>query len=81
MSFGVTNAPAVFIKLINQVFSLYLDKFVVILINDIWVYSKNEEDNAEHLRIVLKTLQKKKLYGKHSVSFDRKHIFFKAYHL
>ena len=51
--FGVTNAPAVFMDLMNRVFSPYLDKFVVIFIDDILVYSKNEEEHAEHLRIVL----------------------------
>jgi len=54
--------------LINRVFSLFLDKFVVIFINDILIYSKNEEEHAEHLRIVLQTLKQEKLYAKLSKS-------------
>jgi len=57
IAFGVTNAPTIFIDLMNRVFSSFLDKFVVIFIDDILIYSKNEEEYAEHLRIVLQTLQ------------------------
>ena len=53
--FGVTNAPAVFMDLMNRIFSPYLDKFVLV-IDDILVYSKNEEEHAEYLRVVLQTL-------------------------
>jgi hypothetical protein len=53
MSFGLTNAPAHFMYLMNSVFMPKLDKFVVIVIDDILVYSKNEEDHAEHVRVVL----------------------------
>jgi len=56
-AFGVTNALAVFMDLMNCVFSPYLDKFVVIFIDDILVYSKNEEEHTEHLRVVLQTLR------------------------
>jgi hypothetical protein len=53
MSFGLTNAPAYFIYLINKVFMEYLDKFVVVFIDDILIFSKNKEEHAEHLRLVL----------------------------
>jgi len=64
MPFGVTNALAIFMDLMNRVFSPFLDKFVVIFIDDILTYSKNEEEHAEHLRIVLQTLRQEKLYAK-----------------
>ena len=57
MPFGVNNAPAVFMNLMNMVFSPYLDKFVVVFIDDILVYSKSEEEHKEHLGIVLQTLR------------------------
>jgi hypothetical protein len=53
MSFGLTNAPAHFIYLMNSIFMLELDKFVVVFIDDILVYSKSTEDHEEHLRVVL----------------------------
>jgi hypothetical protein len=53
MSFGLTNAPAYFMYLMNTVFMEYLDKFVVVFINDILVYSKSEEEHEEHLRLAL----------------------------
>jgi hypothetical protein len=53
MSFGLTNAPAHFMYLINSVFMSELDKFVVIFIDDIFIYSKSEEEHAQHLRIIL----------------------------
>jgi hypothetical protein len=53
MSFGQTNAPAYFMYLMNSVFMLELDKFVVVFIDDILVYSKNEDKHTEHLHIVL----------------------------
>ena len=66
MSFGLTNAPAHFMYLMNSVFMPELDKFVVIFIDDILIFSKNEEEHAEHLRIVLQHLREHKLYAKFS---------------
>ena len=66
MSFGLTNAPAYFMYLMNSVFMLELDMFVVVFIDDILIYSKNEEDHAQHLRIVLQCLRDHKLYAKFS---------------
>ncbi|GJT11454.1 putative nucleotidyltransferase, ribonuclease H [Tanacetum coccineum] len=66
MPFGLTNAPAVFMDLMNRVFHEYLDKFVIVFIDDILVYSKSEEEHEQHLRIVLKILRQKKLYAKFS---------------
>jgi hypothetical protein len=65
MSFGLTNAPAYFMYLMNKVFLEYLDKFVVVFIDDILVFSKNEEHD-EHLWLVLEKLQEHKLYAKFS---------------
>jgi hypothetical protein len=61
MSFGLTNAPAYFMNLMNKVFMKFLDKFVVVFIDDILVYSKTEEEHAEHLRLVLGTLREHQL--------------------
>ncbi|WVZ97748.1 hypothetical protein U9M48_043262 [Paspalum notatum var. saurae] len=66
MSFGLTNAPAFFMYLMNSVFMDELDKFVVVFIDDILVYSKNEKEHEEHLRIVLSHLREHKLYAKFS---------------
>ena len=66
MSFGLTNAPAAFMDLMNRVFKKYLDKFVIVFIDDILIYSKDETDHENHLRIVLETLRKEKLYAKFS---------------
>nr|GEW20498.1 retrotransposon protein, putative, Ty3-gypsy subclass [Tanacetum cinerariifolium] len=64
MPFSLTNAPAVFMDLMNHIFHEYLDKFVNVFINDILVYSKTKEEHEENLRIVLGTLCQKKLYAK-----------------
>ena len=66
MSFGLTNAPAFFMYLMNSVFMPKLDKFVVVFIDDILIYSKNDEEHARHLRIVLTRLREHKLYAKFS---------------
>src|SRR6185369_977033 len=66
MSFGLTNAPAHFMYLMNLVFMPELDKFVVIFIDDILIYSKNEEDHAKHMHIVLQRLRDHQLYAKFS---------------
>jgi hypothetical protein len=64
MSFGLTNAPAYFMYLMNSVFMLELDKFVVVFIDDILVYSKNEDEHTKHLHIVLQRLRDHHLYAK-----------------
>ena len=64
MSFGLTSAPAYFMYLMNKVFMEFLDKFVVVFIDDILVFSKIEEEHAEHLRLVLQKLREHKLYAK-----------------
>ena len=66
MSFGLTNAPAYFMSMMNKVFMEFLDKFVVVFIDDILVYSKNEEEHKEHLRLVLEKLREHQLYAKFS---------------
>jgi hypothetical protein len=66
MSFGLTNAPAYFMYLMNSVFMPELDKFVVVFINDILIYSKNLEDHARHLHVVLQRLRDHHLYAKFS---------------
>jgi hypothetical protein len=66
MSFGLTHAPAHFMYLMNSVFLPELDKFVVVFIDDILVYSKNIEEHEEHLRIVLHRLREHQLYAKFS---------------
>jgi hypothetical protein len=64
MSFGLTNAPAYFMYLMNKVFMEYLDKFVVVFIDDILVYSRSEEEHEEHLRLALQKVQEHMLYAK-----------------
>ncbi|GJS89668.1 putative reverse transcriptase domain-containing protein [Tanacetum coccineum] len=66
MPFGLTNAPKIFIDLMNRVCRPYLDKFVIVFIDNILIYSKTQEENVEHLRLVLEILKKEKLYAKFS---------------
>ena len=66
MSFGLTNAPAAFMDLMNKVFRPFLDRFVIVFIDDILVYSKSEAEHAKHLRFVLQTLREHQLYTKFS---------------
>ncbi|WVZ63477.1 LOW QUALITY PROTEIN: hypothetical protein U9M48_013104 [Paspalum notatum var. saurae] len=66
ISFGLTNAPAYFMQLMNSVFMDYLDKFVMVFIDDILIYSKTEAEHEEHLRLVFQRLREHKLYAKFS---------------
>jgi hypothetical protein len=66
MSFGLTNAPAYFMYLMNKIFMEYLDKFVVVFIDDILVFSRNEEEHEEHLGLELQKLREHQLYAKFS---------------
>jgi hypothetical protein len=64
MSFGLTNASAYFMYLMNKVFIEYLDKLVVVFIDDILIFSKTEEEHENHLRLVLEKLRSNQLYAK-----------------
>nr|GEY17185.1 putative reverse transcriptase domain-containing protein [Tanacetum cinerariifolium] len=66
MPFGLTNAPAVFMDLMNRVCKPYLDKFLIVLIDDILIYSKDEKGHEEHLKVILELLKKEELYAKFS---------------
>ena len=75
MPFGLTNAPAYFVDLMSRVFREYLNKFVVVFIDDIVIFSKSEEEHALHLREVLETLQAHSLKAKFSkCNFWRKEV-------
>jgi hypothetical protein len=64
--FGLTNAPATFMCLMNNVIGKFLDKFVLVFIDDTIIYSKNREEHEEHLRLVLQVLREHQLYAKFS---------------
>jgi hypothetical protein len=64
MSLGLTNTPAYFMYLLDKVFMEYLDKFVVVFIDDILIFSKNEEEHGKQLRMVLQKLRENQLYAK-----------------
>ncbi|KAJ0949182.1 putative nucleotidyltransferase, Ribonuclease H [Helianthus annuus] len=66
MPFGMTNAPAVFMDLMNRVCKPYLDKFVIVFIDDILIYSKSQEEHEQHLRLILELLRNEQLYAKFS---------------
>ena len=66
MSFDLMNAPAAFMNLMNRVFKPYLDRFPIVFINDILMYSKSREEHEDHLMSVLQTLRKHQLYAKFS---------------
>jgi len=64
MPFGVTNAPALFMDYINRIFRPFVDKFIVVFIDDILIYSRTKEEHGGHLRIVMEILREKQLYAK-----------------
>ena len=64
MPLGLTNGPAAFMDLMNRVFQPYLDRFVIVFINDILVYSSSPEEHSKHLRTVLQTLRERQFYAK-----------------
>jgi hypothetical protein len=77
VSFGLTNAPVVFMYLMNGVFRDYLDKFVIVFLDDILVYSKSEEEHEQHLRMVLQVLKEHQLYAKlRKCSFYQRQIHY-----
>jgi len=75
--FGLTNAPTIFMCLMNGIFRNYLDNFFILFLDDIFIYSKSEEENEKHLRMVLQVLRKHQLSAKLSkCSFYQKKIHY-----
>ena len=66
MPFGLTNAPAAFMEMINHILQPFLDRFIIVFIDDILIYSKSKQEHKQHLRVVLQTLRKRQLYAKFS---------------
>ncbi|GKC74210.1 putative reverse transcriptase domain-containing protein, partial [Tanacetum coccineum] len=66
MPFGLTNAPTIFMDLMNRVCKLYLDRFVIVFIDDILIYSKSRKEHEGHLKLILNLLKKEELYAKFS---------------
>ncbi|CAN6725134.1 unnamed protein product [Malus baccata var. baccata] len=78
MPFGLTNTPAAFMNLMNRVLHPYLDRFIIVFIDDILVYSRNEINHAKHLSLVLKTLRANQLYAKFSKCLARSSVILRA---
>ena len=76
MSFDLTNAPAVFMELMNRVFKECIDSFVIVFIDDILIYSKTDLEHQEHLRKALTILRENKLYAKFSCEFWLRQVSF-----
>ena len=77
MLFGFSNKPIVFMCLLNGVFRSYLDKFVIVFLDDILIYSKSEEENEQHFRMMLQVLWENKLYAKlKKCLFYERHIHY-----
>ncbi|GJX69559.1 putative reverse transcriptase domain-containing protein, partial [Tanacetum coccineum] len=74
MTFGLTNAPAVFMDLMNRVCKPYLDKFVIVFIDDILIYSKNKQEHKEHFKLILELLKKEELYAGHVIDSEGIHV-------
>ena len=79
MPFRLTNAPTAFMDLMNTAFRPYLDQFIVVFIDDILVYSREEKEHEQHLKIVLQTLREKKLYAKQVRLFAKGSFISRSY--